>query len=126
MNIKELNEKNFNSTVSRKGIVMVDCWAKWCAACKDFNPVFEKTAENRKDHIFAKLNTTAEPGLVSDLNIEQVPTLLLYRDGILLFQQPGYYEEDKLNSILDQAEVLDMQLVKDHIRKEKEQQLEKA
>jgi thioredoxin 1 len=119
MNIINLNEQNFDSTISQEGIVLVDCWAKWCSACKDFNPIFEKTAARRENHTFAKLDTTAEAGLVSELNIEHVPTLLLYRDGILLFQQPGYYEEEKLDDILNQAENLDMKQVRDHIEEEK-------
>jgi thioredoxin 1 len=124
MNIVDLNEKNFNSIVSQNGIVMVYCWAEWCAACRKFTPVFEKTAGRRQDHTFAKLNTAAENGLVSELNIEHVPTLLIFREGILVFQQPGNYDEEKLENILDQAANLDMDAVRKHFEEEKMKQTE--
>lgn len=91
---------------------MIDCWASWCNACKDFKPVFENIAEKFKNHTFAMLDTMVEKDLVSLLKIEHIPTLLLFRDGILLFKQPGYFSEDKLYDIIMQAESLDMDLVR--------------
>ena len=115
----KIHEENFNSITSRDGIVMVDCWAEWCGACKSFNPVYEKVARKYAMHTFAKLNTSVEKQIVTELGIEHIPTLLLYRDGILLFKQPGYYEEEKLEDILQQAEKLDMDEVRAHIESEK-------
>ena len=119
MAITTLNEENFNSITSRDGIVMVDCWAEWCEACQSFNPIYEKVAHKYKQYTFAKLDAVAVKELISQLMIEHIPTLLLYRDGILLFQQPGYYEEEKLEDIIHQAEGLDMNEVKAHMAKEK-------
>lgn len=118
MGLVELNRDNFEQTVSGPGIVMVDCWAAWCAACKDFGPVFERVAGKHPEHTFGKLDTESEKELVSDLKVEHIPTLVLFRDGIKLFQQPGYYEEDKLEDIVRQAESVDMDAVRSHLESE--------
>jgi thioredoxin 1 len=110
-----LHEGNFEGSVSGDGIVMVDCWAGWCGACETFRPVYEKVAGKHPEITFGSLNTGEEKSLVSKLGIEHIPTLLLYRDGILLFQQPGYYEEGEMEDILQQAETLDMDLVRSEI-----------
>ena len=125
MAITTLSQKNFSSITSQEGIVMIDCWAEWCAACQSFNPIYEKVAKKYSKHTFAKLDTVAEKELIAQLGIEHIPTLLLYRDGILLFQQPGYYEEDKLEDILQQAESLDMDEVRAHIAKEEDESKKK-
>lgn len=115
MAIVTLYEGNFEGSVSGDGIVMVDCWARWCEACKTFRPVYEKVAAKYPEITFGSLNTGVEKSLVSKLGIEHIPTLLLYRDGILLFQQPGYYGEEEMEGILQQAETLDMDLVRSEI-----------
>ncbi len=115
MPIKAVNQKNFESIISSQGIVMIDVWAEWCGACKTFNPIYERVAEKYSHHNFAKIDASYEKDLISSLEIENIPALLLYRDGILLFKQPGYYEEDKLEDIIHQAENLDMEEVKTHI-----------
>lgn len=112
MAIIELNESNFEGVVTGGGIVVVDCWAAWCGACKNFAPVFEKAAGRYPKHTFGNLDTQKEKSLVADLGIEDIPSLLLYRDGLLLFKQSGYYEEDKLDDIVRQAESLDMEEVR--------------
>jgi thioredoxin 1 len=107
-----MNDSNYEQLVSGKGIVVVDCWAAWCAACKEFTPVYEKIAAKFPNHSFGKLDTQAEKHLVSKLGIEHIPTLLLYREGTLLFKQPGYYDEEQMEDILRQAESLDMDVVR--------------
>jgi thioredoxin 1 len=119
MLVTTLTKDNFNSVTSQDGIVMVDCWAEWCGACKSFNPIYEKVAKKYSKHTFAKLDTVAEKQLISNLGIEHIPTLMLYRDGILLFQQPGYYEEEKLEDIIKQAKNINMDEVRAHIAAEK-------
>ena len=111
MAIAELNDDNFNDTVTGEGIVLVDCWAPWCKACKDFQPVFEAAAERHPAHTFAKLNTSTEERLVNELGVENVPSLALFRDGVLLHLEAGYVERDGLDDIIAQAESLDMDAV---------------
>jgi thioredoxin 1 len=116
--IIELNSDDFESTVSRKGIVLVDCWAGWCEACKTFAPIYEQVASRHPEHIFGKLDSQAERALVSSLGVKHIPSLLLYRDGFLLFQQPGYFDEETLEDIVSQAESVDMDAVRAHVASE--------
>ena len=120
--LHELTEDNFETIVSAAGIVLVDCWAGWCKACKDFQPVFEAAAKKHLPHTFVKLNTQAEEDLVASLGIEHIPALLLYRDGLMLFKQPGYFDADGLDDIISQAESLNMAEVKAAIEAERDAQ----
>ena len=113
-----LSADNFDQTVALPGIVMVDCWAAWCGACKDFRPIYEKVATRHAEHTFGKLDTQSEKVIVSKLGIEHIPSLLLYRDGILLFQQPGYFDEEQMEDILRQAESVDMEVVRSEMSRE--------
>jgi thioredoxin 1 len=112
MPVIELSSERFQETVKGSGIVLIDCWASWCKACEEFAPVFEVVAGKHPDHTFAKLDTEAESELVETLGISHIPTLLLYRDGVLLFKQPGYFPEAGLDDIVTQAENLDMEQVR--------------
>jgi len=118
MPVVNLTNENFLSTVSNGGIVVADCWASWCGACKDFNPIYERVSDKFPRHTFGKLNTQVEKELVSKLGIENIPTLMLYRDQILLFKQEGYYEESEFEDIIRQAESLNMDEVRTHIEHE--------
>ena len=120
MNMVDLTDKNFDETVAEAGVVVVECWAGWCRACKTFAPIFERVAESFPNHTFAKIDSQGESVLIEKLGIEFIPSLLLYRDGILLFKQPGYYEEEQLKQIVRQAETLDMDLVRADIADEAE------
>jgi thioredoxin 1 len=119
MSIVTLKTDNFESTVSAAGIMLIDCWASWCGACADFEPVYRRAAEKHPEHTFGKLDTQSEKYLTKELDIDHIPSLLLYREGILLFRQPGYYSEEQLEDIIKQAESLDMDAVKAHIAAEK-------
>ena len=114
----ELTETTFEETVSSEGLVLVDCWAGWCKACKEFQPVFEKAAKRHPGHTFAKLDTQSEAGLVDRLGIEHIPSLVLFRDGLMLFNQAGYFDGEGLDDIIAQAESLDMEQVKAAIEAE--------
>ena len=122
MAIIDLNEDNFESVATGGGLVLVDCWASWCGACKDFAPVFERVAERHPEHTFCKYDTQENKEFTSALGIDNIPTLLLFRDGLLLFKQPGYYEEDKLDDIIGQAESLDMDEVRAAMAAEKKEE----
>jgi len=110
-----VDSANFESVISRSGIVLVDCWASWCGSCVEFRSKYERTAMRHPDHTFASLDSDADRELAKAMGITQLPTLLVYRDGILLFQQPGNFDEEELGSIVSQAESVDMDRVRAEI-----------
>jgi thioredoxin 1 len=107
-----LTEETFEATVLGEGITIIDFWAEWCGPCKMFGPVFEKASEGHPNIKFAKVDTEAEQGLAAALNIQSIPTLLLFRDGILLFNQAGALPAHSLEQILTSAEELNMDEVR--------------
>ena len=111
----ELNAGNFAQITSLEGVVLVDCWAPWCSNCDDFAKSYSRAAARHPANVFATLNTQEQKDVRAELGVQYVPSLLVYRDGLLLFQQPGSYDEDALNDIVHQAEGLDMDLVRKEI-----------
>jgi thioredoxin 1 len=102
-----------------EGIVLIDFWAAWCGPCRQFAPVFERVSERNADAVFAKVDTEAEPELAEKYGITAIPTLVVYRDGIPVFGQPGAVREADLEDILRQVRALDM----DDVRKQYEEQV---
>lgn len=107
MATKALNESNFKETVAN-GIVLVDFWAPWCGPCRVFGPVFEKASEAHPDVVFGKVNTEDESGLAGSFGIQAIPTLMAFRDGILLFEQAGALPATALKELVEQVKGLDM------------------
>ena len=105
-------EDNYEQTISAEGIVLVDAWAPWCGPCRGFAPVFESASERHSSHVFAKLDTQAEKGLRERLGIQHIPSLLVYRDGILLYHSAGSPSAGELDELVAQAEALDMDEVR--------------
>ena len=107
MSTKALTESNFQDTV-KSGIVLVDFWAPWCGPCRVFGPVFEKSSESNPDVVFAKVNTQDQPGLGTKIRVQAIPTLMAFRDGLLLYQQAGALPGSALQKLIDQIKTLDM------------------
>ena len=103
----------------KDGIVLIDFWASWCGPCRQFAPVFERVSERNEDAVFAKVDTEAEPDLAQMYGITAIPTLVVYRDGIPVFGQPGALREADLEDILKQVRDLDM----DSVRTQYDEQL---
>lgn len=104
----ELTADNFETTVEAEGITFVDWWADWCMPCKAFAPVFEKAAENHPDVRFGKVDTESEQGLAAAAQISAIPTLMAFRDGILVFRQSGALPPKALEEVIEAVEALDM------------------
>jgi thioredoxin 1 len=104
----ELTAEAFEPTVTAEGIVLVDFWASWCGPCRAFAPVFEAAAEEHPEITFAKVDTEAEQELAGGLGIQSIPTLMIFRDGILMFSQPGALPKATLDDLIGQVEALDM------------------
>ena len=110
-----LNKDNFESTVSADGIVLVDFWASWCGPCRTFSPIYESASEEHRDVVFGKIDTEDQPELAGAFQIRSIPTLMVFRDRVLLFQQPGALPAATLQDIISQAKALDMEEVKKKI-----------
>ena len=117
----ELTKDNFERTVNGSPMVIVDFWAPWCGPCRGFAPVFEKASESHPDVVFAKVNSDEQQELAGAFNIRSIPTLMVFRENVILFQQAGALPGQALEQVLTQAKSLDMAKVHQEIATQQQQ-----
>jgi len=115
MAVVELTKENFEQVVTSNPTVIVDYWAPWCGPCRGFAPVFERVAQATPDVVFAKVNTDDEQEIAQHFQIRSIPTLMVFRDQIIVFSQPGALPQNALEQIVEKAKGLDMEEVRKQI-----------
>lgn len=118
----ELTESNFNEVIEQNDTIIIDFWAEWCGPCKQFGPIFEKVAEENPDMVFAKVNTETEQGLAGHFQIQSIPTVMIIKEQVLIFNQAGAFNEDGLNNLVKQIREVDMNQVRADIAEQQAQQ----
>ena len=113
--IFELTEENFAQSINDRAFAVVDFWAPWCAPCRAFAPVFAAAAEKHPDVLFAKVNTEDQQGIGAHFNIRSIPTLMIFRDNVIVFAEAGALPASALDQVLAAARVLDMDKVRGEI-----------
>ncbi|MDC0712818.1 thioredoxin [Stigmatella sp. ncwal1] len=110
----EISKEIFKDTVGKEGIVLLDWWAEWCGPCRNFGPIYEQVSNKHADLTFGKIDTEAQPELAGAFEIRSIPTLMVFRDGILLFEQAGALPAAALEDLISKVRALDM----DDVRKQ--------
>ena len=118
MAVIELSESNFDETITNNEIVIIDFWAPWCGPCLQFAPTFKETSEKVEGVTFAKINTEDEQTLGAHFQIRSIPTLMIFRDGIGIFSQPGSISAKDLEDLLEKAKAIDMHEVRKEVEKQ--------
>jgi thioredoxin 1 len=112
MAVLELTKENFEQVVTANPTVIVDYWAPWCGPCRGFAPVFEKVAQMHPDVVFAKVNTDDEQEIAAHFQIRSIPTLMVFREQIIIFSQPGALPQGALEEVVEKAKAVDMEAVR--------------
>ena len=112
MAVVELTKENFEQVITASPTVIVDYWAPWCGPCRGFAPVFEKVAEMHPDVVFAKVNTDVEQEIAAHFQIRSIPTLMVFREQIIVFSQPGALPQGAFEQVVEKSRALDMAMVR--------------
>ena len=112
----ELTNETFEKTVNDSAMLIIDFWAPWCGPCKGFAPVYEKASESHPDVVFAKVNTEEQQELAGAFGIRSIPTLMVFREKVILFQQAGALPGQALEQVITQAKALDMEKVREEMK----------
>jgi thioredoxin 1 len=108
MATEEITSQTFEDTITQNDIVIIDFWAPWCGPCRSFAPIYEKVSDKHSDIVFAKVNTEEEQELAAHFQIRSIPTLMIFREQVVLFAQPGMLSETQLEEVIAQVRTLDM------------------
>lgn len=120
MAVIELTQENFEQTILNNDFVIVDFWAPWCGPCRGFAPVFEAASDKHPDIVFAKVNTEEEQALAAHFQIRSIPTLMIFREKVIIYAQPGALPASALDDLIARARELDMAKVHEEIAKEQQ------
>jgi len=115
-----LTSANFDEVVSTSDLVLIDFWAGWCGPCRAFAPVYERVSQRHDDLVFGKVDTEAEPGLAGAFGISSIPTLVIIRDNVILYAQPGALPEQALEELIGKAREVDMDDVRHRLAASRE------
>lgn len=120
MATENVSAADFNELLSNNEIVIIDFWAPWCGPCRSFAPIYEKVSDKYTDIVFAKVNTEEEEELSNHFQIRSIPTLMIFREQILLFAQPGMLSESQLEEVIGKVREVDMAKVHEEIAKQEQ------